>query len=321
MSDINPSPAVLAAVASLLSLPAAAQNVPDDLRVFSYASQVNDVDAVNSHWFQTDAGVVLIDAQRLLPEAERALAHLRATTALPVVAIVISHAHTDHYGGLPVWMEAFPEAQVYTDRATLASIREDGRGFIAARGERHGDRFATQAALDEAVARAIVVEGGERLEIGDAALIFDVLAASEAESHLVTEVEGERTAFVGDLVNVGTPAVPFEDIDAWLMQLDALEARFDPGDRLYIGHGPAPTDPAEIAEQRRYLEALRSGVSDALEDDGTLDTAEAEELVFTLEAGWPFYEGVAGLTRQEVLSFSVARIAEQLGGEVQGTDG
>lgn len=306
--------ASLAALAVLAPLTATAQDEP---QVRSYASQVNDVDSVNSHWFETADGVVLIDAQRLLPEAERALEHLRATTDAPVTDILVTHAHTDHYGGLPVWTEAFPEARVHMDAATLASIREDGRGFIAMRGERHGERFASQEALTEVVAGANVVASGDTLTVGGIEMGFEVLGPSEAEATLVVDLPAHGAAFIGDLVNVGAPGVPFEDVDGWLAQLDALEARFDDDDRLHIGHGPSPVDVDAIAEQRRFLEALRDGVEVAL-DDGAMSEAEVERVVFDLEAGWPFYEGVAGNTCREVLAFAVAQVAEQLGGQVEG---
>nr|WP_298413615.1 MBL fold metallo-hydrolase [uncultured Halomonas sp.] len=294
-------PMLTLAVTVSASLPSVAQSdMP--LEVYTYASQVNDVDSVNNHWFETDEGVVLVDAQRLLPEARRALAHLEATTEKPVVAISLTHAHTDHYGGLPVWTQAFPDAQVYTDEVTLNSIRTDARGFIAMRNERHGKRFATQEQLDVAVSEARAVDANTPLEIGDTTLTFEVLGPSEAESTLLIALEDENVAFVGDLINVGVPAVPFEDIDRWLDQLETFTARFDENDRLFNGHGPAPVGIAGITEQRRFLQALRDQVAAALADDELSDD-ETQQIVFDLEAEWPFYAGVAGNTRREILAF------------------
>ena len=295
----------------------------DGLTVRTYASQVNDVDSVNTHWFETEDGVVLIDAQRLLPEAARALRHLQATTTRPVVAIIITHAHTDHYGGLPVWVAAYPEAQIYTDETTLTSIRTDARGFIAMRNQRHGERFPTQQQLDRAVTDAVVVDAGDTLDVGGQVLAFDIFGPSEAESTLVVTVQdaGVASVFVGDLINVGAPAVPVESIDNWLAQLDALSARHDADDRFYNGHGPGPVGLDGVAEQRRFLQALRDHVSAALTDDGVLDAAELDRVVFDLEAGWPFYEGVAGNTRRQIFAFGAQRVAVQLGGTVGATNG
>lgn len=288
------------------------------LDVRSYASQVNDVDAVNSHWFETDAGVVLIDAQRLLPEAERALEHLRASTDAPVVAIVVTHAHTDHYGGLPIWVEAFPDAAIHTDATTLASIREDARGFIEMRRERHGERFATQEALNAAVEDAVPVEDGSETTIGGMTLRFRIEEASEAESTVIVEVPGESAVFIGDLVNVGVPAVPFESVETWLAQLPDLADRYE-GWTLYQGHGPAPLSEGAIEEQARFLRALDEGVRDAASDD-VVTQAELDAIVFELEAGWPFHAGVAGGTRREILAFAAERVAAQIGAETAGED-
>ena len=289
------------------------------LKVRSYASQVNDVDAVNSHWFETDEGVVLVDAQRILPEAERALEHLRASSDAPVVAIVVTHAHTDHYGGLPVWTEAFPAARVYLDRVTHRSIVADGRGFIDARRRRHGRRFASHEALREAVSDAIAIEDGSEIEIGGERLRFHVLGPSEAEAATVVELPDENVAFVGDLVNVGMPAVPFESLPSWLDQLDALEARLG-DDALYQGHGPAPVDAKAIAEQRRFLVRLDELVRQAATDE-SISAAERESIVFALEAEWPFYAGVAGEDRRAILGFAVERVGKGLGVRVAGPTG
>lgn len=283
----------------------------EPMETWSYASQVNDVDSVNNHWFETSEGIVLIDTQRLLPEAERALAHLQRTTDTPVTAIVITHAHTDHYGGLPVWKAAFPDARIITDETTLRSIRSDGRGFIEMRGERHGDRFTTQEALNAALAEAEVIVDGEQIEIGDTTLTFSVLGASESESATLVYLPSEDTLFVGDLVNELAPAVPMEDLEAWLSQLDLIESQF-PTATIYQGHGPAPVSKGAVDKQRLFLQELQIAVQVRTTDEA-LDSAEIEEVVLELESKYPFYQGVGGNTRREVLSFVASRVAQQMG--------
>ena len=287
--------------------------------VHTYASQVKDVDSVNSHWFQTSTGVVLIDVQRLLPEAERMIEHLRSTTTKPVVLVVITHAHTDHYGGLPVVMAAFPDARVVTDQTTLQSLRTDGRGYIEARGQRHGERFASQDALTKAASAAEVIKDGDEIQVGADKLKFTVVGESEAEATTIFDVLNNDAAFIGDLINVNAPAVPFENIDNWLKQLDLIEAKFGSNEKLYQGHGPAPTRVSEVVDQRRFLRALKSSVAEAAAD-GFLSKDAVTSIVFNLEGKWPFYQGVAGNTRQQVLAFAVRTVAKQMGKDVEASN-
>ena len=286
------------------------------MQVWSYASQVNDVDAVNSHWFETDGGTVLIDAQRILPEAERALEHLRATTSAPVVAIVVTHAHTDHYGGLPVWRDAFPDAALYVHPMTYDVIMGDTRGFADARRRRHGRDFPAFQRIVTAMEGAIAVEEGSEITVGSARLRFVPMGASEAEQTTMVDVMGENVTFIGDLVNVGAPAVPFDSLANWLDQLDRIEAEF--ADRaLYQGHGRAPLQDGDLADQRRFLLRLRDLTRDAA-TNGPIVPDARDAAVFALEREWPFYQGVAGDTRRQILAFAIDRVAKEMDIAIEG---
>lgn len=112
--------------------------------------------------------------------------------------------------------------------------------------------------------------------MGDETLIFTVVGPSEAESTLIVTVDDKNIAFIGDLINEGAPAVPFESINNWFSHLDLLTERFDSDYQLYQGHGPAPVMIAAAEEQRRFLQTLKNGVVTALEGDKTLTVNEVE---------------------------------------------
>ncbi|PSO61063.1 MAG: hypothetical protein BRC59_11425 [Cyanobacteria bacterium SW_4_48_29] len=62
---------------------------------------------------------------------------MREQTDKPILGILLTHPHTDHYGGLPVFVEAAGgDIPIYAAQATAEDIRTDKQGFIEARNEK-----------------------------------------------------------------------------------------------------------------------------------------------------------------------------------------
>ena len=293
--------------------PAAAQTT-DQITVHTYAAQPKLVDTVNTHWIETGDGLIVIDAQRVFPEAERAVRHIQALDK-PVLAIFVTHPHTDHYGGLPVFRDAFPEAPVYAAAVTIRSMREDSRGYNAARLSRHGEIFPTQAVIDANLPERVIADG-DVIALGGLRIEVHELGASEAEVSSMLYLPDHDVLFAADLINNGFVPAPLEDLDTWLEHLDIIDGRFSDDTMVYIGHGAHGALGDRLPAQRDYLTDLRDAVAAAIQD-GLLDSDEADAIALALESRYPHWHGVGGNPRSEVLRAVAGFVAEQRGAEVR----
>ncbi len=78
---------------------------------------------VNSHFFETERGVVLVDTQLHLPYAEEVLEQIRSTTSGNLLYIVTTHAHPDHWYGNTIFRRAFPNVPIITCRSVSDEIQ------------------------------------------------------------------------------------------------------------------------------------------------------------------------------------------------------
>lgn len=224
----------------------------------------NGGNIANTGFIVTTSGVVVIDTgpSRRYGEAMRAV--IAKITPLPVVKVLITHAHTDHFLG----SQAFSEAGVYSGAPTVEMIRAHGQEMAA--------NLYTMLGAVMSGTEPVVPQLLDRTEdhIGGHDLRYYQLAG-HTESDLVIFDRTTGVLFTGDLVFFRRAlAVPNANVAQWEESLRQIEAI--PYRKLVPGHGAPCLGPDAIAETRDYLHWLDQALRQALADG--LDLTEALHL-------------------------------------------
>jgi glyoxylase-like metal-dependent hydrolase (beta-lactamase superfamily II) len=219
-----------------------------DYRIHTYTAAEAGL-LVNSYLVEAADGVVLVDANLLLSDI-RALSARIAALRKPLLGAFVTHAHPDHFNGLPVL--AGPDVPVFAAAGVADTIAEIADAKRAQWAPVYGDEWPDRHRVPDRR-----LSDGEAVELGG--LRFTVHAVGAAESHADSYIALGDRAFIGDLAFHGThPYTADGHTGAWLDALDALTGALG-GATLHPGHG-APGDAGMLAEQRRYLMMYRETV-------------------------------------------------------------
>jgi glyoxylase-like metal-dependent hydrolase (beta-lactamase superfamily II) len=222
---------------------------------------------VNSYLVETADGVVLIDAN-LLQSDIRALAARIAALRKPLAGAFVTHAHPDHFNGLPVL--ASDEVPVYAAVDVADTIARIADAKRAQWQPVYGDEWPDRHRVPDRK-----LSSGDVVEV--AGLSFALHQVGAAESHADSYLTVDDDAFIGDLAFHGThPYTADGHTGAWLDALDTLTGTLA-GRTLYPGHG-APGGTGMLADQRRYLMMYREAVGRLAAGAPTLTDPQREEL-------------------------------------------
>jgi len=251
--------------------------------------------SINGYWVRGRKELVAVDAFWRIPEVHEALENLPTATGLSVgdlSLIMITHPHSDHYGGLTTYRQATENATAITSETAHRVIRNDEHGFYANRLEDMPQDIPPEIPVPSA---------GIRHNISIDAAGFEVVPSlyrgNEAIETAVLYLVEDGVLFTGDLVNSKTTPVLYQGgLDGWIDQLKSLRSDFPNARMIAPGHG-APGDFDElVTEQIRYLTTFSRLVEAALDDgDGSVNDAGLETIKTGIRDSFPDWRTSAGV--------------------------
>lgn len=256
----------------------------------AYPSPENQGFMNNPAWVVTDDGVVVIDPGASVQTGEMVLRALRKVTDAPIIAVLNTHVHGDHWLGNQAIRAAYPDVPIYGHPNMIAAI-ENGAG------EQWLDLMlrATDGATagTEAVGPTQGIGGDSELELGGLTYRIHHWGQAHTNNDLMIEIPDRGVLFAAD--NANNRRIVRMDDASFTGLIDTLErAKAIPVEVVVPGHGRTG-GPEIIEENLVYVATLREAVAE-LFDEGMSDFEMKDAVAERLSAyqDWPGFDDELG---------------------------
>jgi len=223
---------------------------------------------VNAYLVETAGGVVAVDSTLTISDA-RALRRRADDLGKPLRAVLITHAHPDHYGGA-VELVGSDEIPIIAAAGVDEVIRRDDdekEGIIR---PMFGDEWPRERRFPNRT-----LSDGESVEFDGVAFTLLDLGPGESPHDSVWLVGDERQiAFAGDTAYERMHCFLADGYwESWLANIKRLRAELAGAAEVHFGHGdPTPVSPFDW--QERYITIFLEAIQDA--DWSDPDAAKAQ---------------------------------------------
>ncbi len=262
--------------------------------------------SVNSFLLIGPRSLVIIDGQRTKVEA-RAVVAAAQGFGLPVEAILLTHEHPDHCGGLKLITDTFPQAPLLSSEPTRDWLARNGRDLMGLMrgifGDRMPDAFPTPTRI---------INPGERLTLAGTEFIVDQLGPCEAAAGMTMLFSEQNSLLVaGDLFgNRATPWLRDGATRGWIRELERASPRYAGVATALPGHGAAAAAAPLMADQLAYLREFHALVRLEAQGSAVLSDAAKARIRAAMEARHTGAPRVA--PQPNLLELNAEAVAEEL---------
>lgn len=212
---------------------------------------------VNAYLVETSEGIVALDGTLTVSDG-RALRAQLESFGKPLLAVLVTHAHPDHYGGI-VELVGGDDVPVVATVGVDAVIRRDDALKEEILRPMFGEEWPRERTFPNRT-----VSDGERVDLGGVSFTVLDLGPGESPHDSIWFLGDERrTVFLGDQVYDRKHAYLADGfLDEWLGHLERLRPELPADATLHVGHG-GPVTPANFESQREYIETFADAVRTA----------------------------------------------------------
>lgn len=212
---------------------------------------------VNAYLVETSEGIVAFDGTLTVSDG-RALRAQLESFGKPLLAVLVTHAHPDHYGGI-VELVGGDDVPVVATVGVDAVIRRDDALKEEILRPMFGEEWPRERTFPNRT-----VSDGERVDLGGVSFTVLDLGPGESPHDSIWFLGDERrTVFLGDQVYDRKHAYLADGfLDEWLGHLERLRQELPADATLHVGHG-GPVTPAHFESQREYIETFADAVRTA----------------------------------------------------------
>jgi glyoxylase-like metal-dependent hydrolase (beta-lactamase superfamily II) len=226
------------------------------------------------------SGTVVVDATLGVSDGRRLRAQVDALNK-PLLAVLVTHVHPDHYGGIASLLEG-SDVPVYASAGVVdATCRDDAAKEQILR-PMFGSEWPVVRRFPDSV-----VQSGEGIMIGDDAFTLIDLGPGESphDSIWCVDTGGPLNAFVGDLVYSQMHAYLADGFyEAWLRNLERARHELPADTRIFMGHGEPVTGHDSLDRQRGYIDHFLDTLRTSVERDGLHGEALVDAVAAHMEA-------------------------------------
>lgn len=254
---------------------------PDNFGMFS-----------NPGFVVTNEGVVVIDTGSSLQIGEMILRQIKKITDKPVVKVINTHFHGDHWLGNHAFVNANPNVEIYAHQKCIDNLKggQDKFWFDFMQTNTNNKITGTVITMPNKT-----FAGGEEFEVGGVKFKIHHFGKVHTVSDIAVEVVTDKTMYMGDMVM--RRVANMED-GSFRGSVDALGQIAAMDIKTFIPMHGTPDDVKLINEGKEFLETIYTQVG-VLYDEGLSDfemKPKIMEMDFmkNVASQWPGYEDTIG---------------------------